>query len=208
MPSLLLKDPKALVILAPSPDVRRLPAPSLPEIAVCGRSNVGKSSIINRLLGVRKAAHVSATPGKTRLIHIYEIPGVLRLVDLPGYGYAKVSKEERRKWDTTISGYLGEREPLRAAVALVDSRHEVSELDTGLLRFCEEIELTVQPVLTKADALKPSRKRHDIRERAAELGVDPGEIIATSSETGEGIDELARRILELAGAPARREAAR
>ncbi len=203
MPTLLLKDARQLVMHPPSPDLERLPKGTLPEVAIAGRSNVGKSSLINRLLGTHKAARVSATPGKTRLIHIYEIPGKLRLVDLPGYGYAKVSKTEREKWGVEIAHYFSERQALRGIVSLVDSRHEVSDLDVNLLRFCEEASLPVVVALTKCDGIKPTRLRNEVRARCQELGVEPADAVATSSDTGMGLDDLARRVLVLAETPER-----
>ncbi|MCW5830807.1 MAG: ribosome biogenesis GTP-binding protein YihA/YsxC [Deltaproteobacteria bacterium] len=200
MPTPLLKDPRQLVILPPAASADRLPPGTLPEVAIAGRSNVGKSSLINRLLGTRKAARVSATPGKTRLIHLYEIPGLLRLVDLPGYGYAKVSQKERNEWRQLIDRYLNDRAELKGVICLVDSRHEVSELDSGLLHYLAGLGIPAQPVLTKCDGLKPSRRAAEIRKRAAELEFDPAGLIATSAETGAGLEELARAVRAMAGA--------
>lgn len=203
MASALLKDPRQLVIHPPSPGLDKLPPAGLPEIAIAGRSNVGKSSLINRLLGTRKAARVSATPGKTRLIHIYEIPGKLRLVDLPGYGYARVSKSERTKWAVEIGRYLNERQSLRGIIALVDSRHEASELDGKMLDYCDQAGLPAVIAFTKCDGVRPSQLRSELRARCEELSLDPQDTIATSAENGIGLEDLAAAVLRLAATPER-----
>jgi GTP-binding protein len=164
------------------------PAEGTPEIALLGRSNVGKSSLLNRLVRRRKLARTSHTPGRTRLVNFFRVlrpEGELRLVDLPGYGFAKVSKQERRAWQALVEGYLAERASLRLAILLLDARRDPGPDEIDLLPWLAQRHVPVLGVLTKLDRLSA-------RERAARSG-GPGlalEWIATSSRTGEGIDAL------------------
>jgi GTP-binding protein len=164
------------------------PAEGTPEIALLGRSNVGKSSLLNRLVQRRKLARTSHTPGRTRLVNFFRVlrpEGELRLVDLPGYGWAKVSKQERRAWQALVEGYLAERASLRLAVLLLDARRDPGPDEIDLLPWLAARGIPVLGVLTKLDRLSA-------RERAARSH-GPGlsiEWIATSARTGEGIDAL------------------
>lgn len=164
------------------------PAEGTPEIALLGRSNVGKSSLLNRLVQRRKLARTSHTPGRTRLVNFFRVlrpEGELRLVDLPGYGWAKVSKQERRAWQALVEGYLAERASLRLAVLLLDVRRDPGPDEIDLLPWLAQRGIPVLGVLTKLDRLSA-------RERA-ERSHGPGlsvEWIATSARTGEGIDAL------------------
>jgi GTP-binding protein len=178
------------------------PAEGTPEIALLGRSNVGKSSLLNRLVQRRKLARTSHTPGRTRLVNFFRVlrpEGELRLVDLPGYGWAKVSKQERRAWQALVEGYLAERASLRLAVLLLDARRDPGPDEIDLLPWLAERGIPVLGVLTKLDRLSA-------RERA-ERSHGPGlsvEWIATSARTGEGIDALWAAIdAALAGADSR-----
>lgn len=127
------------------------PQDNLPEVALAGRSNVGKSSFINTLLGRKNLARTSSKPGKTQLLNFYNIDDKLRFVDVPGYGYAKVSKAERAKWGKMIEEYLTSRENLRVVVSLVDFRHDPSADDIQMYEFLKYYEIPVIVVATKAD---------------------------------------------------------
>ncbi len=168
----------------------QLPAPTLPEIVFSGRSNVGKSSLINALLRRKALARTSATPGKTATINFYKLP-TLRLVDLPGYGYAKVSFAEKRRWSDLIEGYFHADRDLRLVLQLVDMRHPPTADDRQMLQFMADAEIPFVVVLTKADKLKPT-------ERAARLAAVEEEfaefegltLIPFSAVTGEGREPL------------------
>ncbi len=165
---------------------------SLPQVAFSGRSNVGKSSLINTLLRRTRAkiAHVSATPGKTQALNFYRVNDRFFLVDLPGYGYARVPEPMRRSWSELIEWYLGEEDALRGVVHLVDARHKPTEHDRTMVAYLAERGLPTLVVLTKMDKLKRS-ERHPAFERARrELGVDEDQLVAFSSKTGEGRDTL------------------
>lgn len=168
----------------------QLPASERPEIVFSGRSNVGKSSLINKLCNRKKLARVSATPGKTATINFYTAGGAY-LVDLPGYGYAKTSHSERRRWDELINGYFaGERRVLRL-VQLLDCRHDPSKDDVAMLEYLTHYRIPFVVALTKADKEKPSRHA-GILEKFGGLLADysPLEIFLTSAEKGLGIGEL------------------
>jgi GTP-binding protein len=168
-----------------------------PEVAFLGRSNVGKSSLLNRLAGRRGLARTSSTPGKTRLVHWYRIErssGALALVDLPGYGWAKVSKAERRRWKELVEAYLDRRAALRAAVLLVDVRRELGPDETDLLAWLAERDVPVVLAITKIDKLKPMRRAASVRALRQAAGLAEGRVVATSAEKGSGIAELWRAI--------------
>jgi GTP-binding protein len=178
---------------------RDFPDTPLPEVAFLGRSNVGKSSLLNKLVGRKKLARTSSTPGKTRLIHFFEIATGKRellLVDLPGYGWAKVSRKERESWGKMVEGYLEGREPLRAAILLQDLRRDFSEDETLLLEWLSEREIPSIVALTKVDKLKPMRRKARIAALKKQLGTLPCPIVATSSASGIGMDDLWRVIAE------------
>lgn len=138
--------------------IRGLPSDHGREVAFAGRSNAGKSSAINALVGRRRLARTSRTPGRTRLINLFEIDDGRRLVDLPGYGYARVSRSMSREWGTLVGRYLESRESLVGVVVLMDIRHPLTELDDALLDWCDAAELPVLAVLTKADKLSRARR--------------------------------------------------
>lgn len=174
------------------------PAPGPPEVAFLGRSNVGKSSLLNRLVRRKQLARTSSTPGKTRLIHFFRIEAQrreLRLVDLPGYGWAKVSRRESQGWQRLVESYLGARPTLRAAILLQDLRRDVSEDETLLIQWLAERKVPCLVALTKIDKLKPMRRAQRIRELAGQFVLPRERILATSSQTGDGIAELWRAIL-------------
>jgi GTP-binding protein len=165
----------------------------LPEIAFLGRSNVGKSSLLNALVQRKKLARTSGTPGKTRLIHFFNVkrPGMeLNLVDLPGYGYAKVSKSERKKWQGLIESYLADRPVLRAAVVLQDLRRDISIDETSLIDWLQERGIPVIIAITKIDKLKPTKRAQRLRELKAMITLPSRSVITTSSEKKTGIDDL------------------
>ena len=174
------------------------PPPGKPEVAFLGRSNVGKSSLLNRLVARKALARTSNTPGKTRLIHRYRVArspgGESWLVDLPGYGYAQVSKKERFRWQKLVESYLEGRETLRVAVLLQDLRRDVTEDETLLLAWLAEREVPALVALTKCDKLKPMRRAQRIKVLRAQLELPAAQVIATSAEKGFGIPELWKAI--------------
>ena len=172
----------------------QFPAPGAPEIAFLGRSNVGKSSLLNKLVARKQLARTSSTPGKTRLVHWYAVERtagpVVWLVDLPGYGYAKVSKREREQWKELIESYLAQRPTLRAAVLLQDLRRKISEDETLLLEWLAERQVPSLLAITKTDKLKPMRRKQAIAALKRSVDLPRGRILPTSAETGAGIPEL------------------
>jgi GTP-binding protein len=169
------------------------PPPGPPEIAFLGRSNVGKSSLLNALVGRRALARTSATPGKTRLLNWFRVVRGGRerwLVDLPGYGYAKVAKSERAEWKRWIESYLDGRRTLRLAVLLQDLRRDPGEDETLLLQWLAEREVPSLVALTKCDKLKPMRRAERVRVLGKSAELPAGQILATSAQTGLGIPEL------------------
>lgn len=175
--------------------VAQLPESTTPEIAVCGRSNVGKSSLLNKLFNRKNLVKVSATPGKTANINFFEVDGI-RFVDLPGYGFAKVSQKEKQRWANLISGYFNQERSFNLVVALVDIRHEAQKLDVEMVNFLRESELPFIVALTKADKLSRAKGQQQAAAIARQLKLDPSQIVITSSSTGAGIDELRSRIAE------------
>ena len=173
----------------------------LPQVAFSGRSNVGKSSLINTLLNrTRKGiAHVSATPGKTRAINFFSVNEVFYLVDLPGYGYAKVPKAMRDEWRALIEGYLVREQGLKGIVHLVDVRRGPLEQDFEMLDFLARIGLPALVVLTKVDKIKASQRKAAIDEATERLGVDREQLVPFSAKTGEGRDLLLGAVTELLG---------
>lgn len=177
--------------------VSQLPASDLPEIAISGHSNVGKSSLINRLLSRKSLARISATPGKTATVNFYKLD-TLRLVDLPGYGYAKRSQSEIKKWGELINGYLLSDRDMRLVVQLIDMRHKPTKDDYMMLDFLVDNELPFVVVFTKADKLKKGERARREEELKAELADYDGMLtIAFSSMTGEGVAELIEVIDEV-----------
>ena len=165
-----------------------------PEIAFSGRSNVGKSSLLNKLFNRQGLAKVSQTPGKTATINFFDGDGVT-FVDLPGYGYAKVSKSEKARWSELIEGYFNQDRSFALVVALVDIRHEASELDENMIRFLREADLPFVVALTKADKLSRQQqmKQKAALKRQLALG-DDASMVVTSSAKGDGMEEL-RKII-------------
>lgn len=164
----------------------------LPQVAFSGRSNVGKSSLINALLRRTrsKIAHVSTTPGKTQSLNFYRVNDLFFLVDLPGFGYARVPVKEQERWRELIEGYLARDERLRGVVHLVDARHSPTDLDHQMLGYLASLEVPALVVLTKMDKLKRSERAKSIDRARRELSVDPDQLVPFSSKTGEGRDVL------------------
>ena len=171
----------------------KLPAETLPEIAFAGRSNVGKSSLINSLLNRKNLARTSSSPGKTVTINFYNVNEEFFLVDLPGYGYAKASLTERAKWGKMIEKYLGTRESLKAVVLLVDIRHAPTKDDVMMYNWIVETGLTPVIVATKLDKIKRSQKDKQLKLLRDTLGIKADgdiNIVPYSTETKQGRDEL------------------
>ncbi|MGB1261856.1 MAG: ribosome biogenesis GTP-binding protein YihA/YsxC [Cognaticolwellia sp.] len=158
-----------------APDIRRLPADSGIEVAFAGRSNAGKSSALNTLTNQRGLARTSKTPGRTQLINIFEIAENKRLVDLPGYGFAKVPMEMKKKWQKALGEYLEKRECLKGLVVLMDIRHPLKDLDMDLIQWAAEGDLPVLALLTKSDKLsqgKISAQVLAVKKQLAQLNAD------------------------------------
>ena len=180
----------------PDPLVRL--TPPLPEVAFIGRSNVGKSSLLNALVGRRSLARVSATPGKTTLLNAYRLPRFY-LVDLPGYGFARASKVVRERHRTLIDRFLRERASLTGVAWLLDSRHEPSKNDQEIQRLLIESGRPVLAVLTKADKLGRAAQREHVRAIGKALELPEDQVQLTSARTGLGIGDLGESILALVG---------
>lgn len=194
------------IISAVSP--AQYPEDALPEIALAGRSNVGKSSLINKMINRKNLARTSSQPGKTQTLNYYRINDILYFVDLPGYGYAKVSRTKRAEWGKFIEGYLTHREPLKLLMHLIDLRHPPSSDDIAMYEWAKHIGLTVCVVTTKADKVPKGRWQKHVKIIKEDLGFDPQDkLIVFSSETGMGRDELWAHILEQAGLEAGSSAA-
>jgi GTP-binding protein len=177
--------------------LEQLPPPGGIEIAFAGRSNVGKSSLLNALTGRNSLARVSTEPGRTRQLNFFDLGGRLTLVDMPGYGYARASKQIKADWQGMMFDYLRGRTTLLRVMLLLDSRIEVKQADHDVMDLLDRAAVTYQIVLTKADGLKPgglARKQEEIRALAAFP-----EIATTSSETGAGIPELRAVLTGLTG---------
>ena len=176
------------------------PESELPEIAFSGRSNVGKSSLLNRLVRRKAFARVSRTPGRTREINFFRVNSGFVLADLPGYGYAKISKEKKADWKPLIEGYLRGTPQIAGVVQLLDIRREPSEDDVAMLDYLAELELPTVVVLTKADKL--ARNAADARadEIMKSLSLERDQTILFSALTGQGRDELAEAVASLVDA--------
>lgn len=171
--------------------LKQIPESDLPEIVFAGRSNVGKSSMLNRLFNRKNLARVSSVPGKTITINFFRVEDV-RIVDLPGYGYAKVAKGEKRRWAEMMEGYFQSPRNIKLVVQLVDMRHKPSEDDYVMMRFLREAGLPFVVAATKSDKLNKTQyneRKNALREELAEFGEELT-IIPFSSEKGEGAEEL------------------
>ena len=184
-------------------DLNGLPPEGAPEIAFAGRSNVGKSSLINALTARKTLARTSNTPGRTQQLNFFDLGSVFWLVDMPGYGYAKVSKTMRKEWDDLIFNYLRGRPSLRCVFLLVDSRHGLKQVDIDLLDMMDAAGVNVRIVLTKVDKAGVQELQKTVASVEDGLKKHPSAfpfVMATSSDKGTGILQLQAAILDLVGA--------
>lgn len=183
-------------------DVNSLPGDNLPEIALVGRSNVGKSSLINKVVNRKRLAKSSSTPGKTRLMNYYLINSAWYIVDLPGYGFARVSKAERDKWGKMIEKYLSGRQQLRGVIQLLDIRHPPSENDIVMKQWLEHYEIPILLIATKADKVSRNEKNKNLTVIRKALALDLDQTpITFSAENGEGVDEVKEALEEILHPP-------
>jgi GTP-binding protein len=173
------------------------PESSLPEIAFAGRSNVGKSSLLNTLVRRKSFARVSRTPGRTREINFFRINNSFVLVDLPGYGYARISKERKAGWRPMIESYLRRTSQLRGIVQLLDIRREPSEDDRAMLDFLAQLEVPTIVALTKADKLSKAGALAQAGAISKSLMLEPDQVILFSAQTGQGRAELLQAIMDI-----------
>jgi GTP-binding protein len=179
------------------------PSGEMPEVAFAGRSNSGKSSLLNKLVRRRKVSRVSRTPGRTREINFFNVNDTFVLTDLPGYGYARVSLEAKASWRPLIDGYLRRSTALRGVVLLLDVRHQPSKEDLQMLDLLSEVQLPTLIAVTKVDKLSAARARERVLVIQNFLKLDPDQFVAFSSVTGQGRDELAAAVVQLVAQPAR-----
>jgi GTP-binding protein len=190
-----------IAFLKSAPGLQFLPGAAAPEVAFAGRSNVGKSSLLNKLTNRRDLARTSNTPGRTQELNFFDVgdPLRLRLVDMPGYGFAKAPKDVAKKWRFLVNDYLRGRQALKRTLVLIDSRHGIKEIDRDVLKMLDDAAVSYHLVLTKADKIKGSELQAVEQDVVAEARKHPAahpEIIATSSETGLGIERLRQAVIE------------
>lgn len=179
-------------------DLKQLPMADLPEVAFVGRSNVGKSSLINALVQRKLMARVSNTPGRTQQLNFFNLGGHFHMVDMPGYGYAKVSKEDRKSWDSLIKDYLRGRETLRSVFILIDGRHGLKDSDREMMKMLDESAVSYRLVLTKCDKGKRLNDMcESILKELESHAAGFNEIYRTSSLKNTGIDEMRRMIYDV-----------
>ncbi len=184
---------------------KSFPGQGLPEIAMVGKSNVGKSSLINSMTGNSKLARTSSEPGKTRLVNLYLINESFFLVDLPGYGFAKAPKQEKDKWAEMIEGYLRGSECLKRVFQLVDLRHEPTQDDQLMVEYLRHYEIPFTVVATKADKLSRAQQSRSIPAICRALAVQPWEVMVYSSKDGTGKERLLELIEDEVGSENREQ---
>lgn len=189
--------------LKSAPELKFLPDPNVPEIAFAGRSNVGKSSLLNALTNRNGLARTSNTPGRTQELNFFDVgsPPQIRLVDMPGYGFAEAPKDLVKRWRFLMNDYLRGRAALKRALVLVDSRHGLKDVDLEMMRMLDDTAVSYHIVLTKGDKVKPSALGAIYEATMVEAAKHPAahpSIFTTSSETGSGIAELRTAILDAA----------
>ncbi len=193
-----------VTFLKSAPALQFLPDPSVPEVAFAGRSNVGKSSLINALTGRKTLARTSVTPGRTQELNFFDVgePMLFRLVDMPGYGFAKAPKDVVKKWRFLVNDFLRGRQVLKRALVLIDARHGIKDVDREILDMLDKAAVSYRMVLTKADKIKATELDEVTARTITEARKRPAahpEIIATSAEKGMGIAELRAAVIEAIG---------
>ena len=178
------------------------PPESLPEVAFVGRSNVGKSSLLNALVRRKAFARVSRTPGRTQEVNFFDVNHQFILVDLPGYGYARVAKTKRHEWQPLIDAYLRNTSQLRGVVVLMDVRRDPADDDVEMLEYLADLEIPALVAITKIDKLGKQARRDALAQILSATGLDDDQVIPFSAQTGEGRDEIAGAIASLLTAPA------
>jgi GTP-binding protein len=173
------------------------PPADLRQVAIAGRSNVGKSSLVNAVVGRKRIARVSGTPGKTREINFYLIDDRFFLVDLPGYGFARAPEPVRNAWRRLVENYLSHNDRLDGLILLLDCRRGVQEADRQLLDYLSADEIPVLVVLTKMDKLNRSGRTKAVADVRSQLEIPADQVVATSAQTGEGVDVLTESLLAL-----------
>jgi GTP-binding protein len=186
--------------LKSAPGLEHLPEPRVPEIAFAGRSNVGKSSLLNALTNRKGLARTSNTPGRTQELNLFDIgrPPFIRLVDMPGYGFAEAPKDMVKRWRFLVNDYLRGRQVLKRALVLVDSRHGLKPVDREVMKMLDDAAVSYHLVLTKGDKVKPTELASTLEATAADAAKHPAAhptIFTTSAETGSGMAELRTAIL-------------
>ena len=193
-----------VAFLKSAPTLEFLPGADVPEVAFAGRSNVGKSSLLNALTGRNALARTSNTPGRTQELNFFDVgtPLAFRLVDMPGYGFAKAPKEIVKKWRFLVNDFLRGRDVLKRALVLIDARHGIKEVDREILEMLDKAAVSYRLVLTKADKIKPTELAAVLEATATEARKRPAahpDILSTSAETGLGIPELRAAVIEAIG---------